>query len=105
MLLILIVQGTALSYLFKKKIFVECLSNNKILKKGTTFLYQVFPDNIAFYHDLLMKSCRERDIDSVQRLIEFFSKFNPSFINLKERSNGNSALHIAAQNGYFVNIK
>jgi len=84
------------------KIFVECLSNNKILKKGATFLYQVFPNNITFYHDQLMKSCREKDIDGVQRLVDFFSKFNANFINLKEQSTSLSALHVVAQNGYFV---
>ena len=80
------------NYFSYLKIFVECLSNNKILKKGTIFCYQVFPNNITFYHDLLMKSCQEKDIDSCQRLVEFFSKFNPTFINLKDRSSGNSGI-------------
>ena len=87
---------------FLEQIFAECLSNNKILKKGTTFLYQVFPNSIKFYHDQLMKSCREKDIDAVQRLVEFFSKFNPNFINLKEQNTSFTALHVAAENGYFV---
>ena len=49
-----------------------------------------------------MKACHEKDIDAVKRLVEFFSKFNPNFINLKDHSQ-NTALHVAAQNGYFVN--
>jgi hypothetical protein len=51
-----------------------------------------------------MKSCRDKDLDAVKRLVEFFSKFNPNFINLKEHGSQNTALHVAAQNGYFVNL-
>ncbi|RMZ96159.1 serine threonine- phosphatase 6 regulatory ankyrin repeat subunit B-like [Brachionus plicatilis] len=61
-------------------IFVECLSNNKILKKKMTFLYQVFPSDITFYHNFLLKSCLEK-------------KFN--------KNTQNSALHICASHGYF----
>lgn len=66
-----------------------------------TVLYQVFPSNVNFYHSFLLKACLEKKIESVQRLIEFFSVYYPDFINLKDKNNQNSALHICASNGYF----
>jgi hypothetical protein len=78
------------------------LSNKKILKKGTVFLYQVFPQNISFYHRFLIKACHENDLETVRRLVEFFATFDLAFVNLRETKSLNSALHIAALNGFFV---
>ncbi len=80
------------------------MSNNKILKYGTEFLYQVFPSDMSFYHSFLIRACNENDLGAVKRLVSFFSVFQPSFINLKEPGSLNSALHIAAYQGFFVNI-
>lgn len=66
-----------------------------------TFLYQVFPSDINFYHNFLLKSCLEKKFSSIQRLIEFFSVYYPNFINLKDKNTQNSALHICASHGYF----
>lgn len=66
-------------------------------------MYQVFPANIKFYHNFLIKACQEKDLDAIQRLIEFFSVYYPNFIDLKDSGMLNSALHIVASNGYFVN--
>ncbi|CAF0764926.1 unnamed protein product [Brachionus calyciflorus] len=82
-------------------IFVECLSNNKILKKGTIFMYQVFPSSIKFYHNFLIKACVEKELEAVKRLVEFFQVYYPNFIDLKEPSMQNTALHICAAHGYF----
>jgi hypothetical protein len=85
------------------KIFVECLSNNKILKKDTIFLYQVFPASLMFYHSFLMTSCLEKDMDAIRRLVEFFSDQN--FLDLREPVALNTAVHVCASNGYFVSFK
>ncbi len=50
-----------------------------------------------------MRACQEKNLDVIQRLVEFFLNFNPNFINMKEKSTSNTVLHIAAYNGFFVN--
>lgn len=80
------------------------MSNNKVLKKGTVYLYQVFPSDISFYHAFLMNACHDKNTEAIKRLVDFFSTFQPTFINMKEKNFSNTALHIAAQNGYFVNV-
>lgn len=61
----------------------------------------MFPTNIAFYHNFLLKAVLEKDFESVKRMIDFFSKFNASFINLIDPVTQNTALHLAAETGYF----
>lgn len=84
------------------KIFVQCLSNNKVLKKGTVFFYQVFPSTLMFYHKFLIKACKEKDYDAVVHLVEFFKTSYPNFVNMREPGTLNTALHVAASNGYFA---
>jgi ankyrin repeat protein len=72
------------------------------MKKGTVFLYQVFPNSIMFYHNFLIRACREKDFEAVQHLVEFFTPINPNFINLKESSTLNTAAHYASSLGYFA---
>ncbi len=67
------------------------------------FFYQVFPSLISTYHDMMMRACQEKNLDVIQRLVEFFIEFNPNFINMKEKTTSNTALHVAAYNGFFVN--
>ena len=77
------------------------MSNSKILKYGTVFLYQVFPLDLMFYNNLLIRACNDKDINAAKRLVGFFSRFKPEFINLKESLTHNTALHVAAANGFF----
>ena len=85
-----------------KKIFIEQSNVNKTLKKGTVFLYQIFPSSICYFHDLFMRAIQEKNLDVVQRLLDFYQTAQPQFIDLKERTGaGNSALHVAAKNGFF----
>lgn len=72
-----------------------------MLRKETLFFYQVFPSNIAFYHNFLLKAVQDKDFEAVKRMVEFFSKYNSTFINLVEPSTQNTALHLAAETGYF----
>jgi ankyrin repeat protein len=78
------------------------LSNNKTYKKGSVFLYQVFPSDIMFYHKFLLKAVREKDYEAVFHLIEFFNAMEMNFINLKEAGTLNTALHVAAANGFYA---
>ncbi|XP_060080381.1 uncharacterized protein LOC132559772 [Ylistrum balloti] len=82
------------------EIFVESQSRNKLLKAGTVFLYQVFPGNTTTWQRLFIKSARENEFETVQKMIVFFQS-NPSFINAKEPKTGNTALHWACRNGLF----
>lgn len=86
------------------KIFMECLSNNKILKKDSVFLYQVFPSSLMFYHSFLMSACLDKDMEAIKRLVEFFSGQNSNFIDLREPNSLNTAAHICSSNGYFVRL-
>lgn len=83
----------------KKKIFVEVYSNSKVLKSGTIFFYQVFPTSSQFYHNFLLKAVQDKDYEAVKRMVEFFSKYNPSFINISATGSLNTALHLAAETG------
>lgn len=85
----------------KIKIFVEVYSNSKVLRSGTIFCYQVFPSNISFYHNILLKAVQEKDFEAVKRMIDFFGKYNPTFINQADSASQNTALHLAAESGSF----
>ena len=87
------------------QIFVESLTNNRHLLKGTYFLYQVFPSSIMFYHKFLIRACESNELDTVQRLFDFFHDSYPNFINIREKNSLNTAAHYAAKNGYFVCLK
>jgi hypothetical protein len=84
------------------EIFIECLSKNKLMRGDCSFLYQVFPSNISFYHKFLMQACEENALDTVQRIITFFIQDNIDFINMREDGTLNTALHVAVGNGFFV---
>lgn len=52
-----------------------------------------------------MRACLDKDMDAIRRLVEFFRVQYPRFIDLREPRTLNSALHVCASNGYFVNLK
>ena len=81
--------------------FFEAQSRNKQLKTGTQFLYQVFPGNTVTWQRLFIKSAREAEFETVEKMIAFF-KEHSSFINCKEPKSGNTGLHHAARSGHFV---
>ena len=88
----------------KFQIFVECTSINKLIKKDSAFLYQVFPSTLRIYHETLISACSTNDLNIVKRLVKFFSTFNTTFINMSQIVTLNTALHVAASHGHFVTI-
>ncbi|KAK7098620.1 uncharacterized protein [Littorina saxatilis] len=80
--------------------YYEAPSRNKQLKAGTVFLYQVFPGSTVTWQRLFIKSARENEIDTVEKMITFF-RGHSSFINSKEPKTGHTALHWACRNGHF----
>ncbi|XP_061182605.1 uncharacterized protein LOC133190936 [Saccostrea echinata] len=82
------------------EIFLEAPSRNKQLKAGIKFLYQVFPGNTGSWQRLFIKSARDNEFETVEKMIIFFQS-HPQFINAKEPKSGNTALHWACRNGHF----
>ncbi|KAK3101728.1 hypothetical protein FSP39_005894 [Pinctada imbricata] len=82
------------------EIYVEAPSRNKQLKAGVKFLYQVFPGNTTSWQRLFIKSARDNEFETVEKMIVFFQS-HPQFINAKEPKSGNTALHWACRNGHF----
>lgn len=82
------------------EIYMEAPSRNKQLKAGAKFLYQVFPGNTGSWQRLFIKSARDNEFETVEKMIVFFQS-HPQFINAKEPKSGNTALHWACRNGHF----
>lgn len=82
---------------------MEAPSRNKQLKAGAKFLYQVFPGNTGSWQRLFIKSARDNEFETVEKMIVFFQS-HPQFINAKEPKSGNTALHWACRNGHFVSL-
>lgn len=78
------------------QIFLESNSPNKMLKTGTLFLYQVFPDTNGHCEKLLQQSAKYGHIKTVQRLISFFGN-DYNFINSAAEKTENTALHLACK--------
>ncbi|XP_070560695.1 uncharacterized protein [Ptychodera flava] len=83
------------------EMYFESQSRNKTLKAGSIFMYQVFPGNTLQWELLYFKAAKMGELDTVQKLVVFFRKKRPSFINAKEKRTGNTALHWAARNGHY----
>lgn len=81
--------------------YFEAPSRNKQLRAGSFFLYQVFPGNTVTWQRLFIKSAREAEFETVEKMIAFFRE-DSSFINCKEPKSGNTALHWACRMGHFV---
>ena len=86
---------------FTFQFYFEAQSRNKQLRTGTMFLYQVFPGNTVTWQRLFIKSAREAEFETVEKMIAFFREHS-SFINCKEPKSGNTGLHYAARSGHFV---
>ncbi|KAK3602636.1 hypothetical protein CHS0354_034226 [Potamilus streckersoni] len=84
--------------------FFEAPSRNKQLKTGTLFLYQVFPGNTATWQRLFIKSARENEYETLEKMIVFF-KEHPAFISSRESKTGNTALHWACRLGHFEIVR
>ncbi|XP_048588484.1 uncharacterized protein LOC116619849 isoform X3 [Nematostella vectensis] len=82
------------------EIFFESPSRNKTLKAGSLFLYQVFPGTTTQCQRLLFKAAKTGELDIVQKLVAFFHS-DKSFVNSREHSSGNTALHMACRHGHF----
>ncbi|XP_065056315.1 uncharacterized protein LOC135684610 [Rhopilema esculentum] len=80
------------------EIYLDCGSKNKALKKGTKFLYQVFPGNSMQCQRLLYKAAKNGELESVQKLVAFFEKSH-NFVNSRDKKSGNTAMHVACRNG------
>ncbi|KAK6482400.1 hypothetical protein HHUSO_G15403 [Huso huso] len=85
----------------KYKIFLESDSKNKILKKNSTFLYQVFPGSASHWQQLVFKALRSRDYTAVKDMVLFFRTTHNEVINTEDPSTGNTALHLACRSGHF----
>ena len=81
--------------------YFEAQSRNKQLRTGSYFLYQVFPGNTVTWQRLFIKSAKEAEYETVEKMIMFFRE-DRSFINCKEPKSGNTALHFACKLGHFV---
>ncbi|XP_013397902.1 uncharacterized protein LOC106164510 [Lingula anatina] len=81
-------------------IFFESPSRNKRLEAGTEFLYQIFPGTFEQWHKQMFRAIKENEVDSVKKMVLFFRN-TPSFINAREKTTGNTALHIAARFGQY----
>ncbi|XP_055998277.1 uncharacterized protein LOC125647533 isoform X2 [Ostrea edulis] len=86
------------------EIYIEAPSRNKQLKAGIKFLYQVFPGNTGSWQRLFIKSARDNEFETVEKMIIFFQS-HPQFINAKEPKSGNTALHWACRNGHFEIVR
>ncbi|KAK7491465.1 hypothetical protein BaRGS_00017294 [Batillaria attramentaria] len=84
--------------------YYEAPSRNKQLKAGTVFLYQVFPGSTITWQRLFIKSARDNEYDTVEKMIVFF-RGHSSFINSKEPKTGHTALHWACRNGHFEIVR
>lgn len=80
--------------------YFEAPSRNKQLRTGSFFLYQVFPGNTVTWQRLFIKSAREAEYETVEKMIAFFRE-DTSFINCREPKTGNTALHWACRMGHF----
>ncbi|XP_060562776.1 uncharacterized protein LOC132722318 isoform X2 [Ruditapes philippinarum] len=80
--------------------YFEAQSRNKQLKTGSFFLYQVFPGNTSTWQRLFIKSARDCEYETVEKMIGFFRE-DSSFINCREPKTGNTALHLACRMGHF----
>ncbi|KAL4225169.1 hypothetical protein ACF0H5_015861 [Mactra antiquata] len=80
--------------------FFEAQSRNKQLRTGSYFLYQVFPGNTSTWQRLFIKSAKEAEYETVEKMIAFFRE-DSSFINCREPKSGNTALHLACRMGHF----
>ncbi|XP_077994506.1 uncharacterized protein LOC144448226 [Glandiceps talaboti] len=83
------------------EMYFESPSRNKTLRAGSVFMYQVFPGNTLQWEILYFKAAKMGELDTVQKLVVFFKKKRPSFINAKEKRTGNTALHWGARNGHY----
>ena len=81
--------------------YFEAQSRNKQLRAGSFFLYQVFPGNTVTWQRLFIKSAREAEYETVEKMIAFFRE-DSTFINSKEPKTGHTALHWACRMGHFV---
>ncbi|MGH0135074.1 UNVERIFIED_CONTAM: hypothetical protein FKN15_056997 [Acipenser sinensis] len=88
----------------KYKIFLESDSKNKILKKNSTFLYQVFPGSASHWQQLVFKALRSRDYTAVKDMVLFFRTTHNEVINTEDPSTGNTALHLACRSGHFETV-
>lgn len=95
-------KGATKAFIFQ--IYMEAPSRNKQLKAGAKFLYQVFPGNTGSWQRLFIKSARDNEFETVEKMIVFFQS-HPQFINAKEPKSGNTALHWACRNGHFVSLQ
>lgn len=82
------------------EIFFESSSRNKMLKAGSLFVYQVFPGTTSQCQRLLFKASKTGELDIVQKLVAFFH-LDKTFVDSKEHSSGNTALHMACRHGHF----
>lgn len=82
------------------EIFFESSSRNKMLKAGSLFVYQVFPGTTSQCQRLLFKAAKTGELDIVQKLVAFFH-LDKTFVDSKEHSSGNTALHMACRHGHF----
>ncbi|CAF1414359.1 unnamed protein product [Adineta ricciae] len=82
------------------EIYIDSPSQNKSIPAKTTFLYQVFPDSLKFYHTFLLKACSEGHQESVDHLLEFLQRLYPEFINMHDPNTLNTALHIACKHNH-----
>ncbi|WAR01827.1 Y381-like protein [Mya arenaria] len=84
--------------------FFEAPSRNKQLRTGSFFLYQVFPGNTSTWQRLFIKSARDNEYETVEKMIAFF-RDDTSFVNSREPKTGNTALHWACRMGHFLLIE
>lgn len=80
-------------------IFFESSSRNKMLKAGSLFVYQVFPGTTTQCQRLLFKAAKNGELDVVQKLVAFFH-LDKTFVDSREHSSGNTALHLACRHGH-----
>ncbi|XP_019852908.1 PREDICTED: uncharacterized protein LOC100641129 isoform X2 [Amphimedon queenslandica] len=79
-------------------LYFESTSRNRVLKKGSKFLYQVFPGTPDQCERLLRKSAKNGNLEMLQKLVSFFKSERGFIENVDEC--GNTALHLAARNGH-----
>ena len=86
------------------QVFINAPTQNKLLPNKSTFLYQVFPESLRFYHNFLLKACHDGHLDSVEHLVHFLQKLYPDFINMQEPTAMNTALHVACRQNHIVQL-
>ncbi|KAH3877689.1 uncharacterized protein LOC127872130 isoform X2 [Dreissena polymorpha] len=84
--------------------YFEAPSRNKQLRSGSFFLYQVFPGNTVTWQRLFIKSAREAEYETVEKMIAFFRE-DSTFVNCKEPKTGHTALHWASRMGHFEVVR